>query len=238
MKIKKILLIAFFMLLGLFLVSCGKDDKPKEKLKIENISFSDQTFEYDGNEHFIYVDGTLPEGVSASYQGNAKIEVGTHKVTATLSGEGYETLTLKANLIIEAKTISGITFANKTVDYDGNPQSIHIEGTLPSGVSVSYQENEKVLPGTYSVKATLSGTGYETLVLNATNYLFMLVGDQTRVKVDVHINNFVYDALGVKLNDEQVQTLFTLVVKKLKIKYPNLTVGKLDHTIWLKYSSR
>lgn len=74
--------------------------------------------------------------------------------------------------------------------------------------------------------------------LAAMNYLFMLTGDGTRVKTDVHIYRFVENALGVKLSDDEIQELFTETVKILKETYPNLTVTLLDSTIWQKYSAQ
>ncbi len=72
----------------------------------------------------------------------------------------------------------------------------------------------------------------------AMNYLFMLTGDGTRVKIDVHIYRFVENALKMKLNDEEIQKLFSEAVKILKETYPKLTVTLLDNTIWQKYSAQ
>ncbi|MFA7612541.1 MAG: hypothetical protein WCY45_04565 [Acholeplasmataceae bacterium] len=72
----------------------------------------------------------------------------------------------------------------------------------------------------------------------AMNYLFMLVGDQNRVKYDVHIARFIEDAIGVTLNPDEVQELFTEAVKLLKVTYPNITVTALDNIIWQKYSAK
>ena len=66
----------------------------------------------------------------------------------------------------------------------------------------------------------------------------MLVGDQNRVKYDVHIARFIEDAIGVTLNPDEVQELFTEAVKLLKVTYPNITVTALDNIIWQKYSAK
>ena len=55
----------------------------------------------------------------------------------------------------------------------------------------------------------------------AMNYLFMLTGDNTRVKIDIHIYRFVENAIGVNLNDEEIQELFTKAVEILNSLYPD-----------------
>lgn len=70
------------------------------------------------------------------------------------------------------------------------------------------------------------------------NYLFMLAGDSTRCKPDVHVHQCIKDACGSDISDEQCQILFTDTVECLKEKYPSLTVRKLDGIIWQKYQSK
>jgi len=64
--------------------------------------------------------------------------------------------------------ITGVTFADDTVTYDGNEHEITVSGTLPNGVTVSYTNNKGTNAGTYNATAALSGTGYNPLTLNAT----------------------------------------------------------------------
>lgn len=66
------------------------------------------------------------------------------------------------------KTITGVTFTDKTVTYNGREHEITVTGTLPVGVSVVYTNNKATEAGTYPAKAVLSGKGYETLTLTAT----------------------------------------------------------------------
>jgi hypothetical protein len=58
--------------------------------------------------------------------------------------------------------MSAISIANKTVTYNGQAYSISIEGNLPTGVSVSYNNNDKTEVGVYTVTANFAG--------DATNY--------------------------------------------------------------------
>lgn len=71
----------------------------------------------------------------------------------------------------------------------------------------------------------------------ATNYLFMLAGDQDRCKPDVHILHCVRDAIGIPVSSAECQSLFSASVSKLRSINPNLTVAALDHIIWEKYST-
>jgi len=49
--------------------------------------------------------------------------------------------------------MSGITFEDLTVMYDGQPHSIYINGDLPQGVSVNYENNGQTKVGVYEVSA-------------------------------------------------------------------------------------
>ena len=134
---------------------------------ITGISFGGDTVTYDGQAHSLEVEGQIPEGVSVEYEGNDKVEPGVYTVKATLSGEGYKTLTLTATLTIEKMTLTGITLDGDTFTYDGQVHSLEVEGQIPEGVSVAYENNDKTDAGQYTVKATLSGIYYKELILNA-----------------------------------------------------------------------
>lgn len=71
----------------------------------------------------------------------------------------------------EAPTLvqfTGVTLADLTVTYDGQPHAVAVQGTLPDAAQVDYENNEKTDAGVYAVKATLRKEGYETKVLTAT----------------------------------------------------------------------
>lgn len=69
------------------------------------------------------------------------------------------------------------------------------------------------------------------------NYLFMLAGDSSRCKPDVHIHQCIKDACGCTISNEECQTLFTETVQNLRQTHPGLTVRALDGVIWRKYQS-
>jgi hypothetical protein len=54
----------------------------KAVIRIENISFENGTFIYNGKQKNIYISGTLPKGVRVEYDNNGQIEPGEYTVTA------------------------------------------------------------------------------------------------------------------------------------------------------------
>lgn len=64
-------------------------------------------------------------------------------------------------------SITGVTFSNKTVTYDGTEQSVTVIG-LPEGASVTYTSNTAINSGTYSATALITKEGYNPLTLTAT----------------------------------------------------------------------
>ena len=139
-----------------------------ELLTITGVTFVNATVSYDGQEHEIVVTGTLPNGVTVDYEGNKGTNVGVYNATATLSGTGYKPLTLTATLTIVGRDIEGLTFPSDRVTYDGNSHTVEIVGIVPSGVNVEYKDNKWTNAGVYTAIATLTGAGYNTLVLKAT----------------------------------------------------------------------
>lgn len=169
--------IALMLSLAFTLASCG-DDKSNsddrdgsptitDPMKIEGITFKDSTVTYDGSEHSVLIDGSLPEGVSVAYSGNTATSAGTYIATATISGEGYETMTLTATLTIKKATVTGVSFVGGTYPYDGTEHIVLIGGTLPKGVNAAYKNNTATVPGSYTAEVTLSGDNYDTLTLTA-----------------------------------------------------------------------
>ena len=63
---------------------------------------------------------------------------------------------------------TGITFADKTVTYDGNEHTITVSGTVPEDTEVKYTNNKGTDAGEYKASVTLTKEGYKTLTLNAT----------------------------------------------------------------------
>ena len=128
---------------------------------MESVSFTGKSFVYDGEAKSIYITGDLPAGVTVSYEGNGQTEVGKYLVTAkfAVDTDNYYAIADKsATLTIleateELPVVSGVTFADATVVYDGLTHSLAIEGTLPEGITVEYINNDKINAGSYIVEA-------------------------------------------------------------------------------------
>ncbi len=74
------------------------------------------------------------------------------------------TLTVK-----EEVEITGISLENTTFIYDGQPHTLTLDGNLPAGASVTYENNEHIQPGAYTVKALINGgSHYQDDTLTAT----------------------------------------------------------------------
>ena len=133
----------------------------KAQYNMKGISFSGKEVTYDGKAHFVEIVGTLPYGVSVSYEGNGKTNAGNHTVTAKFkyNEENYEAIPdMSVSLVINKATydMSGVSFSDKTVTYSRDEYSLEISGNLPEGVSVSYTGNGKSNVGVYTVVASFS----------------------------------------------------------------------------------
>ena len=133
---------------------------------LDDITLSDKTLVYDGNLHSITIEGTLPEGVSVEYVNHEHSDAGVYEVTALFyDAEGYYN-SLKAILTIlkASYDMSGITFLDKTLVYDGFEHTLQIDGILPEGVSVIYSKNSLINAGRLVVTATFIGNpNYEDI---------------------------------------------------------------------------
>ena len=131
------------------------------KSDVTGITFSGQTLTYDGQEHSLAISGTLPSGVSVSYQNNGKTNAGEYDVVAhfTVNGNYNDVPDMHATLKINKATISGITFENGTFTYDGQVHNLAISGQLPNGVSVEYTGNGQVNANVYGVTAHINVGG-------------------------------------------------------------------------------
>lgn len=166
-------------LAALFMFAC---DTPVETTQSDNLSeitgitFSDYSYDYDATEKTILIQGDLPDGVTVEYTNNSATNSGTYNATATLSGEGYKTKTLRATLTINKlyyDTSAATWSYSDSFDYDGSEKSVGLTG-LPEGVTVSsYIGNVATDAGTYSATAVFS---YDTVnhhapIIDACNWV-------------------------------------------------------------------
>ncbi len=80
----------------------------------------------------------------------------------------YDGVTTTFALTVVNRTFDGLTFADKTVTYNGSAQSIEV-ANLPQGATVTYSpSNTFTNAGVYTVTATVSAPNFNTATLSAT----------------------------------------------------------------------
>lgn len=80
--------------------------------------------------------------------------LGTTVVTWTFTDAGGNTATQTQNVIVGESPVANVTLAGGSFTYDGIVHSLAVSG-LPSGASVTYQNNDQINAGTYEVTATV-----------------------------------------------------------------------------------
>ena len=134
----------------------------KGEYDLSGITFENKEVSYDGSPHSLEITGTLPEGVTVTYENNNKVDAGTYEVVAKFEGDEKNhkpipDMTATLTILKAEYDMTGIQFNNKIITYDGTPHSLEITGTLPKGVTVTYENNNKVDIGTYEVVAKFKG---------------------------------------------------------------------------------
>lgn len=131
--------------------------------------------------------------------------------------------------------LNSLVFENGVFDYDGEVKSIYVKD-VPAGVEVSYDNNDKVEPGSYTVSAFLS---YEkikvmksaSLTINHLESVITAEDNQTKY---VYGGN-VYPTFTVN-NTEQTAQIATYVVSQNGVEVPTsklMTEGEYEVEIQL-----
>ena len=148
---------------------------------MSNVAFVGKTVTYNGTAQTLEVVGTLPSGVTVTYEyynGETKLEsapvnAGSYKVIAKFSGDDEHKAIpdREATLTIEKATydMSGVSFNNDNLLYTGEPLTLTLTGAVPQGVTVTYThysgeepseatklEGAPVAIGTYTVVASFT----------------------------------------------------------------------------------
>ena len=162
----------------------------KASYDMSRVVFADKSVAYDGNAHSLEATN-LPDGVTVTYIGNNQTNVGTYTVLAVFSGDSanYNSIAnMTATLTVTQNKVQGVTFASRTVTYDGAAHSLAIEGNLPHGIAVVYEGNSQTNAGTYTVTAKFVGSNpnFEqlpdmtaTLTIEKRELQIEFVGEQT-----------------------------------------------------------
>ena len=145
----------------------------KTTYDMRGVKFENITSIYDGHEieALLNDESLLPNGVSVIYSNNKHIDAGEYTAVAKFvisDSKNYEQIEdMTAVITIDKKDfdLSEIELFGDIVSYDGNVHSLEIEGQLPSGVSVEYENNNQTNAGVYTVvaKFTHSNKNYNDI---------------------------------------------------------------------------
>ena len=110
---------------------------------------------------------TRTEPITAQNLANVTVEqlqrAGMYNISVV-----YDGVTTMFALTVVNRTFDGLTFADKTVTYNGSAQSIEV-ANLPQGATVTYSPtNTCTNAGIYPVTATVSAPNFDTVTLSAT----------------------------------------------------------------------
>ncbi|MDD5822941.1 MAG: BspA family leucine-rich repeat surface protein [Firmicutes bacterium] len=155
---------------------------------------------YDGREKSIELIN-LPDGVSASYSGNAAVAAGDYNASAKLlvDTENYETPTVadcRWTILKADPNVSSISwnYADSFV-YDGLQKSVALTG-IPQGMTVSYAGNQAKSAGTYTAEAFITmddSANYNTPVIEPIEWRIDKADyDMSRIAWNV-ADSYVYD---------------------------------------------
>ena len=103
------------------------------------------------------------------------------------------------SLVIEKAKLAGITFRDSSFTYDGTPKFLAVSG-LPAGATASYDNNEKINAGIYTVTATVSRPNYLDSVLSATLTIRKAAAVITAVKTQKHVFDGTVKNITASLN--------------------------------------
>ena len=123
---------------------------------------------------------TRTEPLTAQNLANVTVEqlqrVGMYNISVV-----YDGVTTTFALTVVNRTFDGLTFADKTVTYNGSAQSIEV-ANLPQGATVTYSpSNTFTNAGVYTVTATVSAPNFDTVTLSATLTINKASYDMSRV---------------------------------------------------------
>ena len=130
-------------------------DKPEDEADVVQA-----TAQFGGTITFKYY---TDEACAAEIAFGDIVNAGTYYVVATSAETDNYSETSATSQFDVTKAdydMSGITFADGTFEYDGQPHSIAISGTLPTGVTVEYENNGKT---------NVSDSGIVTAVFTTTD---------------------------------------------------------------------
>ena len=113
--------------------NCGRH-YDEEYYDLDEYSFENMTYSYDGKPHQILIEGMLPYGLHVEYENNVLTEIGTQEATAKiLDDKGNLIETKKANIAI----VENVGFANLRLTTETGEDPDYKERDLYTNMTVS-----------------------------------------------------------------------------------------------------
>lgn len=160
---------------------------------LSNATFADTSIEYDGNEHTIVYQGTLPNGLTISYEGKGTT-VGEYDITATYSGDftNYNEIAPKTvKLTITPHLVSKPQSDDRIFTYNKKEQTYKITQSDYYTVSNNVQTNADIYYVTYELKDK-ENTSWEDNTTNNISFPFI-------------IKKATYDISSISLSNKTVE---------------------------------
>jgi len=196
---------------------------------MSGVSFPDASFEFDGGTSSLLIDGTLPSGVSVTYENNGQIDVGVYEVIAHFHSDdpNYQDIpSMSADLTILDNHYVDIVFDDLHVVYDGEMHALDLLN-VPEGANVSYsQTNEFVDAGEYSVTATITMSGYDPYQMTAT-----LTIEKEVLVIQAENKNSIYGEDLLELTYTVEGTIYHEEVNIIIDRENNLDAGVYEITV-------
>lgn len=149
---------------GEYIVGADKTAKltiNKADYDMSGVSFTGSTKTYDGQAVVPAISGTLPAGVEVSYDADGRnlTDAGSYTVTAnfTVDANHNPIAPITANYVINKATFDASKLLkNKSVNFNGEYHSLTPSVTVPSYITVTYENNNVRAIGTHTVVAKFS----------------------------------------------------------------------------------
>jgi hypothetical protein len=179
-------------------ISSSSSSKELLPYDMSGVSFPDVSAVYDGKEHKAEIQGTLPQGVTVTYENNTLTDAGEKEATAHFHGDSdhQPIADRKAKLLVSKSDFAEVSFLDRTFVYDGKPHSLYVEGTVPSCVSVSCDVRGIVDTGSYTVTATLSDSAQNHNGKTMTAKLTIAKAELDLSGISFSDRTFAYDGLA------------------------------------------
>ena len=122
-------------------------------------SYEKGQFIYDGHVKSVKLEG-LPNGVSASYSGNAQVRAGEYVAMARFDIENPNNFNVPTipncywKIEKNSYDLSGVSWSEESFVYDGREKRVRLMG-LPAGVTATYTGNTETRAGKYVAVPTL-----------------------------------------------------------------------------------